>query len=44
MIVAVKAGPSHDPALAARVRTFAAFYGIRAQSLARQLEFDLAPN
>jgi SAM-dependent methyltransferase len=44
MIVAVKAGPSHDPALAARVRAFAAFYGVRAQSLARQLEFDLAPN
>jgi protein-L-isoaspartate O-methyltransferase len=42
MIVAIKGASAHDPALAARVRAFAAFYGIRAQSLARQLEFDLS--
>jgi SAM-dependent methyltransferase len=42
MIVAVKGGAARDSALAARVRAFAAFYGIRTQSLARQLEFDLS--
>jgi SAM-dependent methyltransferase len=41
MIAAVKGGIPRDPALAARIRAFAAFYGIRSQSLARQLEFDL---
>jgi SAM-dependent methyltransferase len=42
MIVAVKGGSARDPAVATRVRAFAAFYGIRSQSLARQLEFDLS--
>ncbi|HEX3730748.1 MAG TPA: methyltransferase, partial [Opitutaceae bacterium] len=42
MIAAVKSGPGGDPALAGRLRAFAAFYGIRRQSLARQLGFDLA--
>jgi len=41
MIAAVKGGPAGDLALAARIRAFAAFYGIRRQSLARQLGFDL---
>jgi hypothetical protein len=42
MIVAVKADAPPDPERAERIRRFAAFYGIRAQSLARQLEFDLS--
>jgi SAM-dependent methyltransferase len=42
MIVAVKADAAPDPGRAERIRRFAAFYGIRAQSLARQLEFDLS--
>ncbi|HVW20190.1 MAG TPA: SAM-dependent methyltransferase [Opitutaceae bacterium] len=41
MIAGVRAGPGGDPALAGRIRAFAAFYGIRRQALARQLGFDL---
>ena len=44
MIAAVKARPPGDEALAARIRAFAAFYGIRHQSLARQLGFELGPD
>jgi len=42
MIAAIRSHPAGDPGRAARLRAFAAFYGIREQSLARQLEFDLA--
>ncbi|MFA6288239.1 MAG: SAM-dependent methyltransferase [Opitutaceae bacterium] len=48
MLTAIKATPSpsgtRDPesALAARIRTFAAFYGIRHQALATHLGFNLA--
>ncbi len=42
MIAAIRAHPPGDPGRAARLRAFAAFYGIRHQSLARQLGFDLA--
>jgi len=39
MISAVKAHPRGDPGRAARIREFAAFYGIRRHALARQLGF-----
>lgn len=44
MIAAVKARPRGDTndLAAGQVRDFAAFYGIRSQSLARQLDFPLA--
>ena len=42
MIAAVKARPPGDEATAAKIREFAAFYGIRRQALAAQLGFDLA--
>ncbi len=42
MITAVRARPPGDPAAADRVREFAAFYGIRRQSLASQLGLRLA--
>jgi SAM-dependent methyltransferase len=42
MIAAIRSHPPGDPGRAARLRAFAAFYGIRHQSLARQLGFDLA--
>ncbi len=41
MIAAIRSHPAGDPGRAARLRAFAAFYGIRRQSLARQLGFDL---
>jgi SAM-dependent methyltransferase len=41
MITAVKSDSVGDPALAQRIRNFAAFYGIRKQSLAEQLGFAL---
>jgi hypothetical protein len=41
MITAVKARPGGDNSAAARIREFAAFYGIRHQALAAQLGFDL---
>ena len=43
MIAAVKAHPGGDESLAAPIRAFAAFYGIRRQALARQLGFALPP-
>jgi hypothetical protein len=42
MITAVKARPPGDPAAAGRIREFAAFYGVRRQSLAAHLGFDLS--
>jgi hypothetical protein len=44
MIAAIKSDSPKDPSLGARIRAFAAFYGVHAQSLARQLEFDLTPH
>ncbi|HVU25042.1 MAG TPA: SAM-dependent methyltransferase [Opitutus sp.] len=44
MLAAIKSHAPGDPGRAARIRAFAAFYGIRSQSLARQLGFDLVPN
>lgn len=41
MIAAVKTRPSGDEAAAARIREFAAFYGIKRQALARHLKFPL---
>ena len=41
MITAIKVRPTGDPKAADRVRDLAAFYGIRRQSLARQLDFAL---
>lgn len=41
MIAGIKAGPAGNAALAARVRDFAAFYGIRQQRLATHLQFPL---
>ena len=43
MITAIKTGRARgsDPALATRIRAFAAFYGIREQALARHLGFSL---
>jgi len=41
MITAIKSRPSGDPEAAERIRELAAFYGIRRQSLARQLGFVL---
>jgi protein-L-isoaspartate O-methyltransferase len=42
MIIAVRAHPDGDKASAARIREFAAFYGIRRQALAAHLGFDLS--
>ncbi len=42
MITAVRANPAGDPSIAKEIREFAAFYGVKHQSLARQLKFDLA--
>jgi hypothetical protein len=42
MITAVKARPGGDEEAAARIREFAAFYGIRRQALAARLGFALA--
>ncbi len=42
MITAIKARPPGDEATAAKIREFAAFYGVRRQSLAAQLGFALA--
>lgn len=41
MIAAIKTHPPGDPTLATRTRAFAAFYGIRHQSLATHLGFSL---
>ena len=41
MIAAIRTQAPGDPGRAERLRAFAAFYGIRRQSLARQLGFDL---
>ena len=41
MIAAIKTGPGHDPQVAAHIQAFAAFYGIKHQSLATQLGFRL---
>jgi SAM-dependent methyltransferase len=41
MITAIKSGTPGDPKAADRIRELAAFYGIRHQSLAQQLGFDL---
>jgi hypothetical protein len=41
MIMAVRCRPAGDEAAASRIREFAAFYGIRRQSLAARLGFDL---
>ena len=41
MITAVKARPCGDEAIAARIREFAAFYGVRHQTLAARLKFRL---
>jgi protein-L-isoaspartate O-methyltransferase len=41
MITAIKVRPAGDPKVADRIRDLAAFYGIRRQSLARQLDFAL---
>lgn len=41
MIAALKTHPPGDSARAARIRAFAAFYGIRSQRLARHLNFPL---
>ena len=42
MIAAIKSHPAGDAERAARLRDFAAFYGVRAQSLAGQLGFSFA--
>jgi len=42
MIAAIKTHPPSDEATATRIREFAAFYGIKHQSLARQLQFELS--
>jgi SAM-dependent methyltransferase len=42
MIVAIRDG-ERDERLAPAIREFAAFYGIRNQALARQLDFELGP-
>jgi SAM-dependent methyltransferase len=42
MITAVRARPRGDQAVAARIRDFAAFYGIRRQTLAAHLKFTLS--
>lgn len=42
MITATLGGPRHDAALAARIRAFAAFYGIQSQALATHLSFNLS--
>jgi SAM-dependent methyltransferase len=42
MITAVRARPRGDEAIAARIREFAAFYGVRRQTLAARLGFGLA--
>jgi hypothetical protein len=41
MITAVRSGAGSDPSLAARIREFAAFYGVRRQALAAHLGFPL---
>ena len=41
MLAAIKSHTPGDPARAARLRAFAAFYGIQTQALARQLGFNL---
>jgi SAM-dependent methyltransferase len=41
MITAVRARPAGDEATAARIREFAAFYGVRRQTLAARLGFTL---
>ncbi len=41
MITAVRARPGGDEAIAARIREFAAFYGVRRQTLAARLGFGL---
>lgn len=43
MIAAIRRDPPGDPARAAAIRAFAAFYGIRRQHLATLLDFPLAP-
>jgi len=43
MIAAIKTGSAGDPAVAARLREFAAFYGIRTQRLATHLGVSLIP-
>ena len=43
MISAIKVRPAGDPAVAARLRAFAAFYGIHTQRLATHLGVNLAP-
>ena len=43
MIAAIKSRPAGDPAAAARLREFAAFYGIRTQRLATHLGVPLLP-
>jgi len=43
MIAAIKSHAPGDPARAARIREFAAFYGIRHQRLATHLGFALSP-
>jgi SAM-dependent methyltransferase len=42
MITAVRARPGGDDAVAARIREFAAFYGVRRQTLAARLGFELS--
>lgn len=42
MIAGLKAHPAGDPALAERIRAFAAFYGIHHQRLATALQFPLS--
>jgi hypothetical protein len=41
MIAAVRGGEKEDPAVAARIRALAAFYGIQSQALAAHLRFPL---
>jgi SAM-dependent methyltransferase len=41
MITAVKTRRAADPAVAEKIRAFAAFYGVRRQALAIHLKFDL---
>ena len=42
MITAVRGRPKGDDAVAARIREFAAFYGVRRQTLAARLGFDVS--
>ena len=42
MITAVRGRPAMDPSIAERIRNFAAFYGVRRQTLAARLGFALA--